>query len=286
MRLPTPLSRTKSNVHKNTFGHVLILAGSRQMLGAAALTALSALRSGAGLVSVGVPKSLNIALQKKLVPEIMTLPLTETNQQTLSSMALKQILTLLPKYAAMAIGPGLSTQPSTARLIRNLVAQADIPMVIDADAFAALSKHTALIRKTSASRILTPHPLELAQLIEMDKDTLLKQHRTLTMTLAKKWQCTLLLKGHQTLVASNEGGMYTNKTGNAGMATAGSGDVLTGMITAFLGQGMEDFKAAKYGAYYHGLAGDLAAADKTKVAMIASDIIEHIPAAFKKSGNI
>lgn len=274
MRLPTRLSRTKQNVHKNDFGHVLVLAGSRRMLGAAALTSLSAMRSGAGLVTAGVPQSLNSVLQKKISNVVMTWPLPETKTQSFSSSAFPKIKAALPKYNALAIGPGLSTDPSTQKLVRKILAELDIPMVIDADALNSPAGDWRLNR--CLSPILTPHPGEMSRLTGLPIKDIETNRKAVTLGYARKWNCVVLLKGPRTVVASPQGKVYVNATGNAGMATAGSGDVLTGMIAAFLAQGLNAFDAAKFGAYYHGQAGDKAARARGQSSLIATDIIGNI----------
>jgi len=280
MRLPTPLLRRNKNVYKNQFGHVLILAGSRRMLGAAALTSCAAIRSGAGLVTVGIPESLNTAIHKKILNVIMTLPLKETSKQTISFSATKQIQKLYSKYDAIAIGPGLSQNLSTQRFIRRIIETSPLPLVIDADALNALGGHCSILTKTKTPKICTPHPGEMAKLIKHTKKNIEQNRIKHAQAFARKYRCVLLLKGFETIVASPQKNIYTNtKSGNAGMATAGSGDILTGLIAAFLAQGLSDFEAAKYGTYLHGKAGDLAAKHKTKFSMIASDIIDHIPKA-------
>ena len=282
MPLPTPLSRRKSNVHKNRFGHVLVLAGSRQMLGAAALTSLAAIRCGAGLVTSGVPQSLNTATQKKVSNAVMTLPLKETSAQTLAFAALKQIKDSYPSYDAIAIGSGLSRNLSTQRLILKIIETSPIPLIIDADALNALCQSLDSLTKTKTLKILTPHPGEMSRLAKKKKNAVEENRKDTARSFARKYHCIVLLKGNKTVVASPQKKVYTNATGNSGMATAGSGDVLTGMIAAFVAQGLSGFEAAKYGAYLHGKAGDLAAKSKSRLAMIAPDIIDCIPAAIKK----
>lgn len=281
MRLPTPLLRRKSNVHKNQFGHVLVLAGSRRMLGAAALTSLAAIRSGAGLVTLGVPQSLNTAAQKKISNAIMTLPLPETREQTLAFSAFKQIRKNYHLYNTLAIGPGLSRNTSTRRLILRIIETSPLPLVIDADALNALQGRCDVLTKTATAKILTPHAGEMSRLIQKPKQAIESNRKETAQAFARQYRCTLLLKGPKTVVASPGKRPYTNQSGNTGMATAGSGDVLTGMIAAFLAQGLAGFEAAKYGAYLHGKAGDLAAGAKTKPAMIAPDIIDYIPNALR-----
>ena len=281
MRLPAPLSQRKSDTRKNNYGHILILAGSKGMIGAAALTSLAAMRAGAGLVTVGIPESLNAVVQKKVANVVMTWPLRETRAQTIGLKAFSQIEKSYKNYGVIAVGPGLSRHPNTQKLILKVIAASSVPLVIDADALNALAGHLEILKKTTTIKILTPHAGEMARLTK--KLNIKKQRSKMAQEFAKKYNCIVLLKGHRTVVASPDGKMYVNKTGNPGMATAGSGDVLTGMIAALLGQGLSGFEAAKYGAYIHGKAGDLAARAKTQMALIASDIIEYIPKTIKRS---
>ena len=281
MRLPTPLLRLKKNVYKNHFGHVLVLAGSGRMLGAAALSGLAAMRSGAGLVTIGVPQSLNTALQKKLSPVIMTLPLAETAEQTIAHRAWKTLSGQCSRFNAIALGPGLSTQPGTQNFILQVIGNAPNPLVIDADALNALSGRLDILKKTSTPKILTPHPGEMSRLLNISKAAIEKNRKAAAMELAGTARAVVLLKGPGTVIASPDRKCVINPTGNAGMATAGSGDVLTGIIAALLGQGLTAFNAARWGAYLHGRAGDLAAKQKTRMAMVASDIIDFIPHAVK-----
>jgi ADP-dependent NAD(P)H-hydrate dehydratase / NAD(P)H-hydrate epimerase len=283
MRLPTPLLRLNPNVHKNDFGHVLILAGSARMLGAGALCGLAAMRSGAGLVTLGVPKSLVVALQKINSPVIMALPLKETRAHSISSFAFDQLKHSMNKYQAIAIGPGLSTESSTQQFILKIIEYAQAPIVIDADALSVIAKSLSLLIKSRAPKVLTPHPGEMAKLIPCSKTEVENNRETIAREFAQKYQCVLVLKGHRTIVASPDGEIYKNQTGNSGMATAGSGDVLTGMISAMLGQSVNPFTAAKSAVYLHGLAGDLAARKKTRAAMLATDIIDCIPKAIQQS---
>ncbi len=281
MRLPTPLSRRNPQAYKNQFGHVLILAGSPHMLGAAALSGLAAMRAGAGLVTLGIPTGLNLIIQKKISPVLMTLPLAQTRQGTISLSAHRQCERLWKNFQSVAIGPGLSSDNETAQFIRMIIVSCPLPLVVDADGLNALSKDINILKKNTTTKILTPHPGEMARLMGLSKAVIEKNRVKAAKQFAKEHRVVLLLKGHRTIVASPEGEVYQNKTGNAGMATAGSGDVLTGMIAAFLAQGLSAFEAAKFGAHLHGKAGDLAAKDKTKLAMIATDIIDCIPRAIR-----
>lgn len=287
MRLPQQLLQRRLNTHKRDFGHIFILAGSQRFSGAAVLVSAGCMRTGAGLVTLGIPKSLNSAIIKIKPLEVMTLPLSETKEKTLSLLSYKKIREFLKNINILVIGPGLSQNSSTQKLIRKLISEVGKPMVIDADGINALCNHLSILRGfpfpvSRFPKILTPHPGEMARLLNKTTEQIQKKRKIIAIDFAKEYNVILVLKGYKTIVASPEGKFYINKTGNPGMATAGSGDVLTGMVAAFLGQGLSSFEAAKYAVYLHGLAGDLAAKQKTQISMIASDIIEKIPEAIKK----
>ena len=285
MRLPTQLLRRKNNVHKGDFGHIFILAGSARFSGAAALCSEAALRAGAGLVTLGIPRSLNQAIIKIKAREVMTLPLPATRQGSLSLAAYKKIKDFLRDTDIVIIGPGLGQENSTQRLILRLITESNKPMVIDADGLNALAGHLGKVKGKKAkvkSLILTPHPGEMARLVGSSVIEVQRKRKDIAKNFARRHKVTLVLKGHNTVVADYSGRLYINRTGNPGMATAGSGDVLSGMIAAFLGQGLDAFSAAKYAVYLHGLAGDLASEEKTQISLIASDIIAKIPEAIKK----
>ena len=273
--------RRKPDTHKGDYGHIFILAGSLGLSGAAVLCANSAMRSGAGLVTLGVPEGVYSIIAKKAYPEVMVRPLAETKDKTLSLKAYPAIMSLIEKTDVLAIGPGLSRNPQTQKLIRRIISNIHKPMVIDADALNALSGNLEILRINPNLKILTPHPGEFSRLSGAPRVYIQKNRETLAKKFACDYNIILVLKGHHTVVASADK-VYVNKTGNPGMATAGSGDVLTGIISALLGQGLDGFSAAKTGAYLHGLAGDLAARKKTQPGIIASDIIENIPAAIKR----
>lgn len=279
MRLPTRLLRRKVNAHKGDFGHIFILAGSARFSGAGVLCSEAAMRSGAGLVTLGIPESLNNAVIKIKPKEVMTLPLPQTREASFGLAGYKIIKDFAQKIDVLAIGPGLGADKPTKELARKVVYGIEKPMVIDADGLNALVGHLGLLRGT---RILTPHPAEMARLLGKSVDEIQSKRKEISVNFAGDYNCTLVLKGQRTVVAAASGEVYINKTGNPGMATAGSGDVLTGMIAAFLGQGLTAFEAAKYAVYLHGLAGDLAAKEKTQIGLIASDIIAKIPEAVKK----
>lgn len=290
MQLPQQLSKRKKDSHKKDFGHIFILAGSRGMTGAAVLAAKAALRSGVGLVTVGLPESLIQVVSNQTI-EAMTLPLPETSQGSLSKIAFLKIKEFLKKVDVLLIGPGLSQNSQTQSLIRKVVFQSRISTVIDADGINAwvgfMDKFrveiSCLPKEECKLKIITPHPGEMARLLEMKTENIQNNRREIAKNFAKEYNFVVVLKGYKTVVADPSGSIYTNKTGNSGMSTAGSGDVLVGIISAFLAQGLSSFDAAKFGVYIHGLAGDLAAEDKTQLGLIASDIIDYLPKAIKKS---
>ncbi len=282
MPLPAPLSRANPRLSKRAFGHLLIIAGSPSMLGAAALSSLAAMRSGAGLVTAAVPCGLNLTLQQKISNVVMTLPLAQGKDGTFSLKAYDQLKKIWDQFDAVAIGPGLGRERGTQQLVRQIIIHCPKLLVIDADALFALAGHAEILLKTKGPRVLTPHSGEMSRLNGQSVKEIDSSRLEVAREFARRYNCVLLLKGHQTIVASAQGKSYLNRTGNVGMATAGSGDVLTGMITAFLGQGMSPFDAAKYGAYYHGWAGDLAARSRGKLGMIAQDIIDHLKEAYAK----
>ena len=281
MPLPTPLLRLDAQAHKNTYGHVLVLAGSRSMLGAPALCGLAAMRCGAGLVTLGIARDLNLTLQKKISPVMMTLPLAQTRNRSLSARAWGTLQKHLSRFQAVALGPGLGREKSTKNFILKITAAANQPLVIDADGLNALSSDLQCLRRARSVRILTPHPGEMSRLISRPTKDINKNRQKTARAFAREHGVILVLKGAPTVVASADGEFYLNSTGNSGMATAGSGDVLTGMIAALLAQGCNGFEAARWGVYLHGLAGDLAAKTRGRAGMIASDIITQIPQALK-----
>ena len=269
------------NAHKGTYGHVLVLAGSPGKTGAAAMCALSALRIGAGLATLALPESLNDAMEAKLT-EVMTEPLPETGERTVSFAALERVLELVKGKRVVAIGPGLSTHPETAELIRAVVHTAQAQLVVDADGINALGPNLEMLRNVPLPPILTPHPGELARLLGIDRDEVVRNRIPIAQKVATSFGVHLVLKGARTLIANPEGRVAINMTGNAGMATGGTGDVLTGLIAGLLAQGVDAGLAAKAAVYLHGLAGDLAADAVGQEAMVASDLMAQIPEAIRQ----
>jgi NAD(P)H-hydrate epimerase len=266
--------------HKGTFGHVLVIAGSVGKTGAAALTGEAAQRVGAGLVTLAVPESLNDILEVKLT-EVMTEPVPETEAQTIGREALNQLLHLAADKSAVAIGPGLGTHPSTQKLVHELLAALRIPIVLDADGINALAGQADLLKRVAGPLILTPHPGEMSRLVGVPRDEVLKRRIALTQNVATRFNVTVVLKMARTVIASPTGDAAIVPTGNPGMATGGTGDVLTGLIAGLLAQGVAPGLAAQAGAYIHGMAGDLAAERLGQEAMLAGDLLERVPEAIR-----
>ncbi len=267
--------------HKGTFGYLLVIAGSVGLTGAARLTCESALRAGAGMVTLGVPGSLNIAMEASLT-ETMTHPLPETSSQSLGLPAFDEIADVASGMHGMAVGPGLGANPETRELVRKLVGKIDLPMVIDADGLNALAGHLDVLRSRSKPTIISPHPGEMSRLTGLSIPDIQNDREKIATSYAAEWQVEVILKGAPSLVAVTGGSLHVNTTGNSGMSTAGSGDVLTGILAALLCQGVEARDAAILGTYLHGLAGDIAAERFTAPGMVAGDMTRCLPDAWRK----
>ncbi|MBN2259903.1 MAG: NAD(P)H-hydrate dehydratase [Clostridiales bacterium] len=281
------LERKKSS-HKGNYGHVFALGGSIGMTGAITLTCEGALHSGAGLVTAGIPKSLNQIMEIKLT-EAMTLPLAETEDGCISFDAMESIVKFMKKASVLAVGPGISTSVSIRHLLNNMLPMIQIPCVIDADGLNVLAeileeKPDFLMNLNSVS-VLTPHPGEMARLTKFSIQEIQGNRLKYALTYAKEWGAVIVLKGANTIVASPDGRIYINTSGNPGMATGGTGDVLTGIISGFIAQGASPLDSAILGVYLHGKAGDLAAEEKGFNSMTAKDIINHLPNAFTSLKN-
>jgi NAD(P)H-hydrate epimerase len=264
--------------HKGEVGHVLIVAGSRGKTGAAHLAALGALRSGAGLVTVATPASC-VPVVAALGAEYMTVPLDEDDAGAIAPGALETILACASDV--IAIGPGLGTGSGTSAVVRGLLAATDRPLVIDADAISVLAGMVGPLSVRSKAVVMTPHPGELARFASVSTSEVQANRIGVATSVAARARASVILKGHQTLIVSPEGRVGINPTGNPGMATGGSGDVLTGMVAAWLGQVADVNDACRLAVYLHGAAGDLAAAAQGEAALIAGDIAVHIGAALR-----
>lgn len=268
------------DAHKGRFGHLLIVAGSLGKSGAAALAGWAALRSGAGLCTIAAPAS-----QQPIVAahgaEYMTEALPETAARSLSLEAKDRILELAHRMDAVALGPGLSLDPETQGLARALVLEVPRPMVVDADALTALAGHLDLLARAAGPRALTPHPGEMGRMVGGGGAEVQADRLQTVRAFCRRHRVALALKGAGTAVGGPDGHVFVNPTGNPGMAKGGSGDVLTGMVGAFLARGIDAVAALQAGCYLHGLAGDLAALERGEEGIIASDLVEKIPLALQ-----
>jgi NAD(P)H-hydrate epimerase len=258
------------------------MAGSVGKTGAAALAAQGALRVGAGLVTVATPSSVNDVLEAKLL-EAMTMPMPETKARTLAYASLDRMVAFMQARNAMAIGPGLSTHPETVELVQSLMKHLDRPTVLDADALNALTGRTALLTECKIPPILTPHPGEMARLeVDATTQTVNADRIGTAQRFSRERGVFVVLKGARTVIGRPDGLIAVCPTGNPGMATAGTGDVLTGMLVGLLAQGLSSWDAACTATYVHGYAGDLASQQLGQAGMLARDLIAQIPYALQR----
>ena len=270
-----------ADAHKGDFGKVCIIAGSIGMSGAAALAGKAALRAGAGLVRVATPKSV-LSIVASIEPSFTTITLPEDNAGRIAANAVNIILNLIPDNDCIAFGPGLGVTQGISSVLQRLLEQKGLRLIIDADGLTNLRKINDWPHKNKADIILTPHPGEIKRLwAGLFRTPLPADRKIQAIQMANKTGTTVVLKGKGTIVTDGEK-LYVNKTGNPGMATGGTGDVLTGVITALVGQGLSNFDAATLGVYVHGLAGDTAAKKFGQISLIATDVIESLGEAFKK----
>jgi hydroxyethylthiazole kinase-like uncharacterized protein yjeF len=260
--------------HKGDYGHVLVVAGGRGKSGAAHLSAMGALRSGAGLVTVATPASCQ-PIVAAMAPEYMTDPLEEGPDGGIAFDALEHVLTR--QADVMAVGPGLGTAPGTVVFVRGLLERAGVPLVLDADALNAFADSPEmLVGPEGRDVIITPHPGELARLVGVTTADVQANRIRVAQDFAEAHQLYVVLKGHRTIAATPDGRVFVNPTGNPGMATGGMGDLLTGMIAAWLAQLLDAEAACKLAVYLHGLAGDLAEAARGEVALLPSDVLAQL----------
>ncbi len=273
--------KRKRDSHKGTFGHLLVIAGSRGKTGAAGLAAKAALKTGAGLVTVATPESCLPQVARQMA-ELMTEPLPETDAGTPSALAAENILRLLQEKDALMLGPGISTHEETAELVFNLLPQLKVPLVLDADGLNIIAADPEILKSLKKPAVLTPHPGEFARLCGEDNQTIVTEKLDLAPQFAREYGVYLVLKGHRTITATPEGRVFVNPTGNPGMATGGSGDVLSGMLGSMIMQGPDLQSSVLAAVYVHGLSGDLAAERYGEKTLVAGNIITYLPAAIKK----
>lgn len=271
------------DANKGTLGSLLSICGSYGMAGAAMLAGKAALRSGVGLLKCALPKSIYPIAASGLWESVF-FPLAETQSGALSADNFKLLLKEAQKSSAVLFGCGLSANPETRTLVRKMIKSCETPMVLDADALNCIADAPTILREAQAQIIVTPHPGEMGRLTEKTPAEVNSDRENTALMFAEKYRVITVLKGAGTLIASPDGRMIQNTTGNSGMATGGSGDVLAGITGSLLAQGAKPFDAAAAAVYIHGLAGDIAAEKLGKISMLPTDIIENLPQAFKSCG--
>ncbi|MCT4619262.1 MAG: NAD(P)H-hydrate dehydratase [Marinisporobacter sp.] len=271
----------KRDTHKGSYGKAYIVAGSTGMTGAAILSCESALRSGAGLIKMPVPQSLNTIMETRLT-EVITVPLPEFKRGVVGISDIEKILKTMEESNVIAVGPGSGRSRELEELLRNMLEHTSTPMVLDADALNALANRKEFLKLIKSQTVMTPHVGEMARLTGLEIDYINNNRIEVATDFAKKWNVVVILKGARTVVAGPKGEIFINITGNPGMATAGSGDVLTGIVTGLVAQGIDPLKAAAAAVYIHGTAGDLAAKKVGEYGLVASDIVKEVPFAIKE----
>lgn len=269
--------RRAADTHKGSYGHVLVIAGSRGKTGAASLACRAAMRCGAGLVTLAAPRSLNSIFASSLV-EVMTEPLRDNSREEMEPLSDDEWRKLLERKNALLFGPGIGVSDATQNTVRWLLRNLNMPWVIDADGLNNLALELSRLRHAKTAPILTPHPGEMARLIGKDTAAVNADRVGIARAFAVEHRCHLVLKGARTVIATADGKVFINPTGNPGMASGGMGDVLAGILTALLGQGLSAEDAMKLGVYLHGFVGDRVAAANGEIGLIASDIIDGLPA--------
>ncbi|MGI6145010.1 MAG: NAD(P)H-hydrate dehydratase [Clostridia bacterium] len=265
--------------HKNTFGHAVVIAGSAGMMGAAYLAGKGVLRSGAGMVTACVPESTANTFDLAL-PEALTLGVEETKKGSLSAAGWSAIQRILPGKKVIIFGPGLGTDEQIQKLLQTVL-QVEIPVVLDADGLNVLAQDVSVLKMAKAPLILTPHPGEMARLLETTVESVQKNRVQMAIQAAVNFNAVVVLKGAATVIATPDKQVFINSTGNSALATAGSGDVLAGAIGGFIAQGLAAVDAAILGVYIHGLAGEILAKEKGLRGVLAGDVVEALPLALK-----
>ncbi|MCY4383206.1 MAG: NAD(P)H-hydrate dehydratase [Nitrospinae bacterium] len=275
------LPERRPDAHKGDAGHLLLVAGAPGMSGAALMTAMSALRTGAGRVTLAVPESISPLVESKY-PEIMTLSLPATESGSIDASAFDFLVERSEDMNALVIGPGLQTNPRTIELVHLLIQHIDAPVVLDADGLNALAQDLTILDGRLAQLILTPHPGEMARLLGLSTQEVQEDRITHANSFASHHHLDIALKGWGTIVATSDGEIWYNPTGNSNMATAGSGDVLAGVIGALLAQGLSRKWSLICGVYLHGMSGELASSEVGGLGITATDILQALPKARRK----
>jgi ADP-dependent NAD(P)H-hydrate dehydratase / NAD(P)H-hydrate epimerase len=275
---PRPLE-----ANKGTFGHVLVIGGSAGKAGSVAMAGIAALRTGAGLSTVATPKSV-LGTVAGFHPEVMTEPLDETDAGTISTRAGERIEALSKSVTVLAVGPGISRNPETSEFVRSLVARTKTPVVLDADGLNAFEGRANELNGKHRTLVITPHPGEMARLTGSTVAAVQRDRINVARTFAREHELIVVLKGHRTLIAQPDGTVWVNTTGNPGMATGGTGDILTGMVSGLIAQNRERVVEAVIAAVHlHGLAGDIARETTGEHSLVATDLVKALPEAFRRS---
>ncbi|MEM7009473.1 MAG: NAD(P)H-hydrate dehydratase [Thermodesulfobacteriota bacterium] len=270
------------DTHKGTYGHLFILAGSPGKSGAAALSALGAQRVGTGLVTIGVPKSLNLIMEQKTT-EAMTEPLPETALETLGEISIDRALEIIKeRKTAVAIGPGISTTNETREFLYEIIRKTKIPILIDADGITLVADNPNILKEAKAPVVLTPHPGEMSRLANISTEEVQADRIGVALKFSSQYNCYLVLKGARSIISTPSGEIFINTTGNAGMANGGMGDVLTGIIGGLLAQRLAPSDACKLGVFAHGLSGDIVADENGETGIIATDVANKLPQALRE----
>lgn len=277
------LPHRPDDANKGTMGTLLNISGSNGMAGACILSSLSALRSGVGLLKVALPQSI-YSIVASVVFESVFVPVKDSNSGTVDNNSLDYLLDISKSSDAVLLGCGLKMADETVEFVKDFVTACTKPLLIDADGINALSMNIDILKHTKTDIVLTPHPKEMSRLCGLSVDYIQANRVAVAESFAKEHRVTVVLKGKDTVVSDGES-TFVNPTGNSGMAKGGSGDVLSGIISSFMAQGVPSLESAVVGAYVHGLSGDLAAESLSKTSMLPRDIVEFLPQAFLKLEN-
>jgi NAD(P)H-hydrate epimerase len=275
------IKKRAPNIHKGNCGHTIVIAGSTGKTGAAVMASESAMRVGAGLVTLCIPKSSYNIVESKLT-EVMTEPLPDNNDGTFNYSSIDRIIDLTNDKDIVIIGPGLSVNGDTKRIVGEVIKSIDLPIVIDADGINIIAENPDILLKKKNEIVLTPHPGEMARLIKKDTRAVQRDRIGIAKEFGKKYGVYLVLKGARTIIADPQSNVYINPTGNPGMASGGMGDVLTGMIGGFISQGYNILDSSILGVFIHGMSGDRVAEEKGELGLVATDVINNIPLTIKE----
>ncbi len=271
----------KKDTNKGTFGTLALFCGSPQMTGAAVLASRAAMRSGVGMVNLFIPKSIHAILASLMIEPVFTI-FSENEHGVISKSCANEILKKLEKSTACLVGCGLGKNEDTKQIVYEIIKNYRGPLIIDADGINAVSQNIDVLRAAKSSVILTPHPGEMSRLVGLSVSSINENREQVALDFARENNVIIVLKGYETIVALPNAKVFKNTTGNSGMSTAGAGDVLAGMIGAFLAQGMAPVDSATSGVFLHGMAGDICAKELSEISVCATDIVNKLPETFLK----